>query len=164
VRIPTARNQDAYNPALVERSNLQGKLNEMRCNSHALVTQWLSSDGIGKPVATNPLVMRLRLDEGVGEELKSSAPMANPASFHTSTMKTEWGETTWLWPDFRMQSSTRVLWDRLATMTQNKPSPPAVGSCSARRHFIPEVLARSSRKWIRRSMTGAGSYQQMTDS
>ena len=24
-------------------------------------------------------------------------------------MKPEWGETTWLWPDFRMQSSTRVI-------------------------------------------------------
>jgi len=24
-------------------------------------------------------------------------------------MKAEWSETTWFWPDFRMQSSTRVL-------------------------------------------------------
>jgi hypothetical protein len=109
VRIPAAKNQDAYNHALVERSNLQGKLNEMRRNSHALVTQWLSSGSAVKPVATNELVLRLRLDEGGGEELKNSAPNANPANFPTSTMKAEWGETTWLWPDFRMQSSTRVL-------------------------------------------------------
>jgi Protein of unknown function (DUF1553)/Protein of unknown function (DUF1549)/Planctomycete cytochrome C/Concanavalin A-like lectin/glucanases superfamily len=110
VRIPTAQNRDAYNRALVQRSNLQGKLNEMRRNRHGLVTQWLSSGNVApRAVATNGLVLRLRLDEGSGEELRNSAPNANPASFHTSTLKGEWGETTWLWPDFRMQSSTRVL-------------------------------------------------------
>jgi hypothetical protein len=110
VRIPKAENQDAYNRVLAQRSDLQGKLNQMRRNSHGLVARWLASNDNGpRAVATNGLVLRLRLDEGSGEELKNSAPSANPASFHTSTLKGEWGETTWLWPDFRMQSSTRVL-------------------------------------------------------
>ena len=43
---------------------------------------------------------------------KTARRNANPASFHASTLKPEWGETTWLWPDFRMQSSTRVLLDQ----------------------------------------------------
>jgi hypothetical protein len=110
VRIPTAQNRDAYNRVLAQRSDLQGKLNEMRRYSHELVVQWLTSgNNAPRGVATNGLVLRLRLDEGSGEELKNSAPNANPASFHTSTLKGEWGETTWLWPDFRMQPSTRVL-------------------------------------------------------
>ena len=110
VRIPRAQNQDAYNWVLVQRSILQSKMNEMRRRSHDLVPQWLASGkNAPRAVATNGLVLRLRLDEGSGEELKNSAPNANPASFHTSTLKGEWGETTWLWPDFRMQSSTRVL-------------------------------------------------------
>jgi hypothetical protein len=110
VRIPKAQNQDAYNRVLAQRSALQSKMNEMRRNGHDLVTQWLASHKTPpRPVATNGLLVRLRLDEGSGEELKNSAPNANPASFHTSTLKGEWGETTWLWPDFRMQSSTRVL-------------------------------------------------------
>jgi hypothetical protein len=110
VRIPAAQNQYAYNRVLVQRSNLRAKLNEMRRNGHDLVTRWLSSGNAApRAVATNGLVLRLRLDEGSGEELRNSAPNANPASFHTSTLKGEWGETTWLWPDFRMQSSTRVL-------------------------------------------------------
>jgi hypothetical protein len=110
VRIPTAQNQDAYNGVLVQRSSLQGKLNEMCRHGHALITQWLSSGNAApRAVATNGLVLRLRFDEGSGEELRNSAPNANPASFHTSTLKGEWGETTWLWPDFRMQPSTRVL-------------------------------------------------------
>jgi hypothetical protein len=110
VRIPTAQNQDAYNRVLAERSDLQSRLSEMRRNSQGLVTPWLSSRNASpRTVASDGLVLRLRLDEGRGDELRNSAPNANSASFRTSTLKGEWGETTWLWPDFRMQSSTRVL-------------------------------------------------------
>src|SRR4029077_20682152 len=74
------------------------------------VAHWLATKkDLARPVSTDGLVVRLRLDEGSGEELKNSAPNPNPASIKTTTMKPEWGETTWLWPDFRMQSSTRVL-------------------------------------------------------
>jgi hypothetical protein len=110
VRIPKAQNEDAYNRVLAQRSIVQSKMSEMRRSSHELVAQWLASaKNTPRAVATNGLVLRLRLDEGSGEQLKNSAPNANPASFHTSILKGEWGETTWLWPDFRMQSSTRVL-------------------------------------------------------
>ena len=109
-RVPTAQNQDAYNRVLAQRSDLQAKLNDMRRESHRLVAKWLAS-GNSAPQAVSPngLVIRLRLDEGSGDELRNSAPNAQPATFHSSTLKGEWGETTWLWPDFRMQSSTRVL-------------------------------------------------------
>jgi len=110
VRIPKTENQDAYNRVLAQRSDFQDKLDAMRTNSQDLVTRWLaSSNNAPRAVATNGLVLRLRLDEGSGNELRNSAPNANPASFHTTTLPGEWGETTWLWPDFRMQSSTRVL-------------------------------------------------------
>lgn len=110
VRVPKAQHQDAYNRVLEQRSILQSKMSEIRRNSHRLVAQWLASgQNAPRAVATTGLMMRLRLDEGRGEELKNSAPNPTPASFHTSTLNGEWGETTWLWPDFRMQSSTRVL-------------------------------------------------------
>jgi hypothetical protein len=110
VRIPKAQNADAYNRVLAHRSDLQGKSSEMRRNSRNLVSQWMASGkNAPSPVSANGLVLRLRLDEGSGEELKNSAPNANPTNFHTTTLKGEWGETTWLWPDFRMQASTRVL-------------------------------------------------------
>ncbi|HLV85915.1 MAG TPA: DUF1553 domain-containing protein [Candidatus Sulfotelmatobacter sp.] len=110
VRVPSPHNEEAYNRVLEQRSDLETKINDMRCNSRTLVAQWLAS-GVNppRPVPASGLVLRLRLDEGSGEELRNSAPNANPAGFRTSTMKGEWGETTWLWPDFRMQSSTRVL-------------------------------------------------------
>ena len=121
LRIPKTENQDAYNRVIAQRSDLQGKLNEMRGNSHELVTRWLTSrNNPPRAVETNGLVLRLRLDEGSGEELRNSAPDANPASFHTTTLKGEWGETTWLWPDFRMQSSTRVLLGQMGDYDANQ--------------------------------------------
>jgi hypothetical protein len=109
-RIPKADKSEQYDRILAQRSELQGKLNAMRLNAPNLVAQWLATKkDLARPVSTDGLIVRLRLDEGSGEMLKNSAPDANPASFKTTTMKPEWGETTWLWPDFRMQSSTRVL-------------------------------------------------------
>src|SRR4029077_6383305 len=110
VRVPKADRAEAYNRELAHRSELQGKLNAMRLDADRLVAEWLGSrKNPAHPVSIRGLIVRLRLDEGGGEELKNSAPNANPGSFKTTTMKPEWGETTWLWPDFRMQSSTRVL-------------------------------------------------------
>ncbi len=72
--------------------------------------QWLQSrQGPAQPVSTDKLMLRLRLDEGGGEVLKNSAPHAQPASFPIGKSKPQWGETTWLWPDFRMDTNTRVM-------------------------------------------------------
>ena len=110
VRVPKADKEEVYNRVLAHRSELQGKLNAIRLDVRNRVAHWLAAKkDLARPVSTDGLVVRLRLEEGRGEELKNSAPNANPASFKTTTMKPEWGETTWLWPDFRMQSSTRVL-------------------------------------------------------
>jgi mono/diheme cytochrome c family protein len=113
VRIPKTQNQDAYNRVLAKRSELAARQDSMRRHARNLVDHWLASrQNPPLPVPTEKLVLRLRLDEGSGEVLKNSAPHANPASFRTSTLRPEWGETTWLWPDFRMQSNTRVLLDQ----------------------------------------------------
>jgi hypothetical protein len=110
VRVPKADQDDAYNRVLSHRSQLQEKLNGMQFDGGKSVREWLASrENPARAVSTSGLIVRLRLDEGRGDQLRNSAPNANPGSFKTATMKPEWGETTWLWPDFRMQSSTRVL-------------------------------------------------------
>jgi Protein of unknown function (DUF1553)/Protein of unknown function (DUF1549)/Planctomycete cytochrome C/Concanavalin A-like lectin/glucanases superfamily len=110
VRVPKADQADAYNRVLSHRSQLQEKLNAMQFDGGKSVGEWLASHkNPARAVSTSGLIVRLRLDEGRGDELRNSAPNANAGSFKTTTMKPEWGETTWLWPDFRMQSSTRVL-------------------------------------------------------
>src|SRR6476646_8639537 len=91
VRVPKADKAEAYNRVLVRRSELQQRLDTMRLDARNLVTQWLAAKtDPARAVSGDKLIIRLRLDEGTGEELKNSAPNANPATFKTTTMKPEW--------------------------------------------------------------------------
>jgi hypothetical protein len=87
-----------------------------------LIQHWLvSKQNPAQPVSTEKLQLRLRLDEGGGEVLKNSAPNANPKSFPIGKYKPQWGETTWLWPDFRMDTSTRVVLGQTGDFEWNQP-------------------------------------------
>lgn len=122
VRIPRPQNRDTYNRVLAKKSDLENRLNDMRLHQRELVQRWITSrQNLPRPVATDKLILRLRLDEGGGDELKNSAPHAAPALFHTTVAKPEWGETTWLWADFRMQSSTRVILDQEGDYEATQP-------------------------------------------
>ncbi|HEV2273691.1 MAG TPA: DUF1553 domain-containing protein [Acidobacteriaceae bacterium] len=115
VRIPKPQNLEAYNQVLAKRSELAAQLNALRLQERALVERWLRSrQNPAQPVSIDRLMLRLRLDEGGGDVLKNSAPDANPPNsvpriFPIGKSKPEWGETTWLWPDFRMDTGTRVM-------------------------------------------------------
>ncbi|MGD0731107.1 MAG: DUF1553 domain-containing protein [Terracidiphilus sp.] len=110
VRIPKPENETAYNRVLEKRGELAGQLSAMKLRGRELVEKWLRSrQNLAQPVATDKLELRLRLDEGGGEVLKNSAPNARVASFPIGKLKPQWGETTWLWPDFRMDSNTRAM-------------------------------------------------------
>jgi hypothetical protein len=108
-RIPKAPNQSAYDQVLAKRSEAATQLASLHSQDRALITQWLASrQRLAQPVSTDKLDLRLRLDEGGGEVLKNSAPHPQQASFPIGKFKPQWGETTWLWPDFRTDASTHV--------------------------------------------------------
>ncbi len=109
-RIPKPQNLEAYNQVLAKRSELAGQLNAARLEERALVERWLASrQSPAQPVSADKLLLRLRLDEGGGDVLKNSAPNAKRKNFPIGKSKPQWGETTWLWPDFRMDTSTQVM-------------------------------------------------------
>ena len=109
-RIPKAQNQEAYDRVLAKRSDLASRLASLRSQERQHVSELacIASANLAQPVSADNLVLRLRLDEGGGEELKNSAPHAPQASFPIGKFKPQWGETTWLWPDFRMDASTHI--------------------------------------------------------
>ncbi len=122
VRIPKPQNLEAYNRILAKRAELLRQLYASRLQERALIQRWLESkQNPAQPVSTDKLQLRLRLDEGGGEELKNSAPDGNPKSFPIGKYKPQWGETTWLWPDFRMDTSTRVVLGQLGDFEWNQP-------------------------------------------
>ncbi len=109
IRIPRAQNQSEYDRVWARRSELAQRLRDMHLEERTLVRQWLASrQRLAQPVSSDGLVLRLRLDEGGGEVLKNSAPHAQVASFPIGKFKPQWGETTWLWPDFRMDTNTHI--------------------------------------------------------
>ncbi len=122
VRIPKPQNMEAYNRTLAKRAELQQQLDASRMQHRELIQHWLASKQTPpQPVSADKLQLRLRLDEGGGEVLKNSAPNANPKSFPIGKFKPQWGETTWLWPDFRMDTSTRVDLGQMGDFEWDQP-------------------------------------------
>ncbi|MGA2536384.1 MAG: DUF1553 domain-containing protein [Terracidiphilus sp.] len=109
-RIPRPQNQAEYNRVWAERTELGERLRTRRLEQRTLVGKWLQSrQNQPQPVSADKLVLRLRLDEGGGDVLKNSAPHAQQVSFPIGKFKPQWGETTWLWPDFRMDTNTHIV-------------------------------------------------------
>jgi Protein of unknown function (DUF1553)/Protein of unknown function (DUF1549)/Planctomycete cytochrome C/Concanavalin A-like lectin/glucanases superfamily len=122
VQIPKPQNLEAYNQVLAERAQLLKQLVALRLQDRTLVEHWLvSKQNPAQAVSTDKLLLRLRLDEGGGEVLKNSAAQANPKSFAIGKFKPQWGETTWLWPDMRMDTSTRVELGQVGDFEWNQP-------------------------------------------
>ena len=122
VQIPKPQNLEAYNRVLAKRAQLLKQEDALRLQDRSLVEHWLvSKQSPAQPVSTDKLLLRLRLDEGGGEQLKNSAPQANPKSFAIGKFKPQWGETTWLWPDMRMDTSTRIELGQIGDFEWNQP-------------------------------------------
>jgi mono/diheme cytochrome c family protein len=122
VRLPKPQNMEAYNGILAQRADLQRKLNALREQERVLLQQWVDSkQHPAQPVATNTMQVRLRLDEGGGEVLKNSAPEATQKTYPIGKFKPQWGETTWQWPDFRLDTSTRVELGQAGDFEWNQP-------------------------------------------
>jgi hypothetical protein len=109
-RVPRPQNRDAFNLVLARRSELAERVRALRLQERELVERWIrSQQNAPEPVSTDKLAMRLRLDEGGGEVLRNSARHAQTASFAIGKLKPQWGETTWLWPDMRTETSTHIV-------------------------------------------------------
>jgi len=109
-RIPKSQNQGEYNRVWAERSELAQKLRALQFEERKLIERWLTTrNSLPQSVSAEKLVLRLRLDEGGGDVLHNSAAHAQPATFPVGKSKPQWGETTWLWPDFRMDISSHII-------------------------------------------------------
>lgn len=123
VRIPTQAKLAAYNRVFAERSKLMGELRPSPAEQGRKIHAWLQSKTLlPQAVSSDGLQVRLRMNEGSGEVVHNSAPHAQPASFSFSTAsKPLWGETTWLWPDVRFDTATRLDLGQVADFEGNQP-------------------------------------------
>ena len=122
VRLPKPEHLQAYNQVLAKRAELLRQLDSLRSQDQTLVERWVAAkQSSAQAVSTDQLLLRLRLDEGGGDVLKNSAPAPVQKSFPIGKFKPQWGETTWLWPDFRMDTSTRVDLGQTGDFEGNQP-------------------------------------------
>jgi len=121
-RVPLPANEAAFNKIIAKQTALNAQLEEMRNHECELVKQWIAQ-GQKRPqaVSNDKLALRLKLDESGGEVLKNSAPHAQTASFPIGKIKPQWGETTLLWPDFRLDTGTRIDLGQTGDYEWNQP-------------------------------------------
>lgn len=122
VRMPKSQNEAAYDRVWARRTELQSQVNQARAEERSMITAWLATrKNLPTPVSTDAMQLRLRLDEGGGEVLKNSAPHAMPAEFSIGKNKPQWGENTFLWPDFRLDTTTRISLGQTGDIEWNQP-------------------------------------------
>ncbi|WP_052200897.1 DUF1553 domain-containing protein [Terriglobus sp. TAA 43] len=122
VRMPKPQNEAAYDRVWARRTELQSSMNQARADERSMVTAWLASQkDLPTPVSTDDMQLRLRLDEGGGKVLKNSAPHASPAEFSIGKNKPQWRENTFLWPDFRLDTTTRIGLGQTGDIEWNQP-------------------------------------------
>jgi len=84
------------------------KLEKRRADAPQLFKQWLAAGNKPLLVSSEKLELRLRLDEGKGDIVKTSAPGAKTVSYKADTNPLVWGESVWYWPTARMDITTNL--------------------------------------------------------
>jgi hypothetical protein len=112
IHVPTAAKREAHDAVLAQKAAVLQKLAMRRAAAGRLISEWLATGG-PKAVSSEGLELRLRLDEGVDREVRNSAPDAALNAFTSTGPPPQWGEETWLWPTFRLETNTKLNLDTI---------------------------------------------------
>lgn len=108
LRLPKPENAATAELLFTQRSALIAQLDARRTRAVDLTASWLAAGNAPKAVPTDGLEIRLKFDEGKGDVVKNSAPLAKVEYFKADTNPLLWTETNWLWPAMRMDINTRI--------------------------------------------------------
>jgi Protein of unknown function (DUF1553)/Protein of unknown function (DUF1549)/Concanavalin A-like lectin/glucanases superfamily/Planctomycete cytochrome C len=109
ILVPKAENRAAYEQTLAKRTMLERKIRERRGQTRQLISAWLAQpERAPHAVSTDDLVVRLRFDEGQGDEFADSATGVRRKFAKATEVPVVWGEGTWFWPYMRMDISTKL--------------------------------------------------------
>jgi hypothetical protein len=109
ILVPKTENRTAYEETLAKRTALERQIRERHAQERQLISAWLAqAQRAPRAVSTDGLVVRLRFDEGKGDEFWDSASGAKRKFAKATEVPVVWGEGTWFWPYMRMDTSTRL--------------------------------------------------------
>lgn len=108
VRLPPNDRRAEYDALVAKRAAVLSSMRGRAENASKDVQAWLAAGQRPQAVSPTGLVMRLRLDEGHGDEVRNTAPGAQPASYRASINPLIWGEEWVHWPAMRMDINSRL--------------------------------------------------------
>jgi mono/diheme cytochrome c family protein len=108
IRMPKAEDRARYDAVLARRAEVQTALQGRRARATALITRWLAGGPPAHAVDPTGLQVKLLFNEGKGATFLNSAPQPAWPSVTATGGAPVWGEDTWFWPSFRMETSTRL--------------------------------------------------------
>jgi Protein of unknown function (DUF1553)/Protein of unknown function (DUF1549)/Planctomycete cytochrome C/Concanavalin A-like lectin/glucanases superfamily len=109
IMVPKAEKRAAYEETLVKRTALERQIRDRRAQERQLISTWLAQpQRAPRAVSTDGLVVRLRFDEGKGDEFWDSSSGVKRKFAKATEVPVVWGEGTWFWPYMRMDTSTRL--------------------------------------------------------
>jgi len=108
IRLPKPEDRARYDEILGRRATVETALQKRRARSHELILQWLAKGAPAVPVNPAGLQVKLLFNEQQGATFANTAPQPAFASVTSTGGSPIWGEETWFWPSFRMETSTRL--------------------------------------------------------
>ena len=120
LRLPADDKRAEFDAAVARRSEAAVKLSARRAEAPQLFKQWLAAGNKPLAVSSEALELRLRLDEGMGDIVKNSAPGAKVASYKADTNPLVWGEHVWFWPAMRMDITSNLPMPGLGDFESNQ--------------------------------------------
>ena len=108
ILMPKPEDRDRYDSLLVEQAKIQAALMSRRDRASELISQWIKEGPAPQPLATDGLQVLLRFDEQTGFTFQNRAPEATFATVTGEGGVAFWGEDTWFWPSYRMDTNTRI--------------------------------------------------------
>lgn len=108
LRLPSEETRPEAEELFQKIVEVRAQLDERRRQAPQIFTAALAEGRAPQPVSDEGLELRLRLDEGVGDRVRNSAPANAGEEFVAHTNPLIWGEQSWLWPGMRMDMNTRL--------------------------------------------------------
>jgi mono/diheme cytochrome c family protein len=109
VMVPKPENRATYDETLAKRTALERQIHDRRALARQLIAAWHAQpQRAPRAVTAEGLVVRLRFDEGKGDEFWDSASGVARKFAMATGVPVVWGEGTWFWPYMRMEGSTRL--------------------------------------------------------
>ncbi len=120
--VPKPQNRAGYEEAFAQKAAIERQLQERLSRARELIAAWLAQPRrVPKPISSDGLLVRLRFDEGSGNEFRDSSTEEKRKLATATGTPVVWGEGTFFWPYMRMEISSHIALPEIGDSDGTKP-------------------------------------------